>query len=152
MDSALWQWMTTPDTQDGQALWDCGSLYIITRTNFLSWSYSASCHPYTLDALSCLRMSERSLILFFISYLAEGTSLNSFGHILVAFLGYSSWDKLRTSRGRRCHGRAEVHWSPDYQVWEDFPVVSCRGTSLFPGWLSLTSTLWVNFLSPVIVY
>lgn len=125
--------MITPNTQDGLALWDFGSLYIITRTNFLSWSYSASCYPYTLDALRCLRMSERSLIFFFISYLAEGTSLNSFGHFLVACLGYSSWDKLRTSRGRRYHGRAEVCWSPDYQVWEDFPVLSCQGTSLFPG-------------------
>lgn len=115
--------------------YETGFLYIlvITQTNFLSWSYSASCHPYTLDAPSCLRMSERNLILFFISYLAEGTSLNRFGHTLVACLGYRSWDKLRISRGRRCYGRVEVHWSPDYQVWEDFPVVSCQDTGLFPG-------------------
>lgn len=122
MDSAPCQWMVTPDRQDGQALWDCGSLYIITRTNFLSWSYSSNCHPYTLDALSCF------------------SSLTWQKEHLWTALDISSWLVLDIvlgihliSRGRRCHGRAEVHWSPDYQVWEDFPVVSCQSISLFPG-------------------
>lgn len=128
------------------------SLYIIPQTNFLSLSYSANCHPYTMGALWVVKrwVRERSLVLFFIYKLAERTSLNSFGQISAAHLVYSSWNRLTIST-ERGGTMAELRYSGHLIIrfGEIFQLCPVRTPAFSLVWLYLTSTLWVNFLSPI---